>query len=116
MTHQRRTPAEAREVAYHRQDGSCWACWTGVRPEEGHLHHRRRRRDLTADELWCSCVTVLLHPDCHVVAPQSVHQRPEWARSVGLVVPSWGDQRVVPIIGGFVGSVLLDCSGGYSLT
>lgn len=86
-------PAEVRAVVLDRCGGLCEACGRpltlGV-----HLHHRLRRRDggHTADNL------VALHPECHVIAPQAVHQRPTWARQQGLIVPSWADPATTPLL------------------
>ena len=86
--HDLMTARAVREVVWERQGGQCAACWAGMTPDAMHAHHRQRRRDLG----WCPCNVVGLHPDCHVVAPQAVHQRPEWARSLGLIVPSWVEE------------------------
>lgn len=87
------TAAAVREVIWDRQLGTCLACHTGMRPDELHAHHRVRRRDLG----WCPCNIVALHSDCHVVAPQAVHQRVTWARERGLIVPTWDDPRLIPV-------------------
>lgn len=111
--HVRHTPATAREVVLERQHGTCLACHAGMHADRAHLHHRQRRRELDRDQLWCPCTLVALHPDCHVVAPQAVHQRPSWAREAGLIVAPWLDPREVPIEHRwpFVGSMLLVCDG-----
>ena len=85
MDHQLMTARAVRAVLWERQGGQCASCWTGMRPDEMHAHHRMRRRDLG----WCPCNVVGLHPSCHVVAPEAVHQRPQWARERGLIVPTW---------------------------
>ena len=100
-----------RRVAYGRQHGACAACGHGMHLERAHLHHRKRRRDLGH----CACNTVLLHADCHNIAPASVHQRPTWARARGLIVPSWEDTRSTPIIGRD-GRVWATCDGTYTTT
>jgi hypothetical protein len=57
------------------------------------LHHRQRRRggDHSPANL------VALHPACHTVAPEAVHQRPAWARERGLIVRSTEDPATVPL-------------------
>lgn len=112
MTHRLLSAAAARETVLERQGGMCASCWTGVRPDEAHAHHRQRRRDLG----WCPCNVVILHGDCHVIAPGAVHQRPAWARERGLIVPTWDDPRVVPLWVGWPWRMwsLLDCAGSVS--
>lgn len=114
--HVRHTAASARAVVLERQYGTCLACHTGMHPATAHVHHRKRRRDLAADELWCPCVLVALHPDCHVIAPQAVHQRPAWAVDAGLIVPSHADPRTVPIRHEwpYTGELLLACDGSLA--
>lgn len=87
------TAQQVRIVAHERQGGMCAACWSGVMIDDAHAHHRMRRRDLG----WCPCNVVLLHPLCHVLDERSVHQRPEWARERGLIVPTWGEPADVPL-------------------
>ena len=100
-----------RSVAYGRQHGACAACGDGMHLERAHLHHRKRRRDLGH----CACNTILLHADCHNIAPGSVHQRPAWARARGLIVPSWEDTRTVPVRT-VDGTVWLTCGGTATFT
>lgn len=102
----------ARTVAYERQGGHCLACWAPMTPEVFDAHHRQRRSAF-AGPTWCSCNIVALHPACHTIAPSSVHQRPEWAKGRGLIVPPWLDPRGVPveIRWPWTGWVLLDCEG-----
>lgn len=109
--HQELSARAIRELIYERQYGVCLACHTGMHPDRFHAHHRKRRRDLPG--VWCPCWTVALHPDCHVVAPQAVHQRPAWAIGRGLIVPSHADQRAVPIAHEwpYTGELLLACDG-----
>lgn len=109
MGHVMLTAAAVREVIYDRQLGTCLACHTGMGPDRMHAHHRMRRRDLG----WCPCNVVGLHPDCHVVAPQAVHQRVTWARDAGLIVPTWGEPREVPVrhIVPWSGLLYLGCDG-----
>lgn len=103
------TAAKLHPLARERQYGMCLACHGGLRTGEGALHHRVRRRDLG----WCACNVVLLHAECHTNAPQAVHQRPEWARARGLIVPSWTDPRGVPVPHQwpYSGDLFLACDG-----
>lgn len=88
-----KVPAPVGQTVLERCGGLCEACG-GVLDGRVHLHHRQRRRDggHTADNL------VALHPECHVVAPQAVHQRPTWARERGLIVPSWANPSTTPLV------------------
>lgn len=101
-------PAEVRLIVLERSGGLCEACgeelWGRV-----HLHHRLRRRD----GLHVASNLVALHPDCHVNAPQAVHQRPTWAKERGLIVPFWGDPSVAPLTLASGRLVLLDDDGTY---
>lgn len=113
MDHQFTSPRELHSTARYRQYDTCLACGTGIPSGQGHLHHRVRRRDLG----WCACNVVLLHADCHVGAPQAVHQQPDWARARGLIVPSTFDPRLVPIPHQwpYTGDLWLTCDGGLSM-
>lgn len=96
MTHQQLTAAAAREVVLSRQGGLCWACCTGLRPDDAEVHHRLRRRDARiAGGEWCPCLLVALHPACHNMGPASVHGHPTWGKVRGLIVPSWEDPTTV---------------------
>ena len=78
------------ELLWARCDGHCEACG-GVlrRPHQPYCdRHHRLHRPFGED---APTNLVMLHPDCHTVAPQAVHMRPTWARSRGLIVPSWSD-------------------------
>lgn len=109
--HQFGKPDRLHGLVRERQYGTCLLCHVGIRPGEGHLHHRVRRRVLG----WCPCNLVLLHADCHVVAPAAVHQQPARALELGLIVSSHpGDPRPVPIAHQwpYTGQMLLLCDGG----
>lgn len=73
--------------------GRCEACGRDLERGGVHVHHRKRRRDggHTLDNL------VVLHPTCHVVAPEAVHQRPAWARELGLIVRASADPASTPL-------------------
>lgn len=70
-----------------RSDGRCESCGMPLpsNTSEWDRHHRQSRRfgDNSLSNL------VALHPNCHVISPWSVHQRPTWATEQGLTVPSW---------------------------
>jgi hypothetical protein len=40
---------------------------------------------------------VVLRSICHVITPESVHQRPTWAKSRGLIVPTGMDSATTPL-------------------
>jgi HNH endonuclease len=86
-------PAAVRAVVLARCGGRCEACGESLAEGPVHMHHRRKRngRNHTPDNL------VALHSTCHVVAPEAVHQRPEWARERGLIVFSGGDPTATPL-------------------
>jgi hypothetical protein len=75
------------EAILARCDGLCEACGLTLpaRWTEWDRHHRQTRE--YGDDTLPNLVGV--HSDCHVVAPHAIHQRPAWARSRGLIVPSW---------------------------
>lgn len=112
MTHVLHKPGPLRELVVERQGGVCLACHRGL--AELHLHHRTRRKDLG----WCPCNIVGLHPNCHVVAPEAVHQRVTWAREAGLIVPTWDDPREVPVRHRvpWAGDLFLRCDGTVAST
>lgn len=107
--HVKLTAAQVRVVIWDRQGGTCAACGMGMLAEQMHAHHRMRRRDLG----WCPCNVIGLHPSCHVIAPEAVHQRPAWAREHGLIVPTWGDPRQTPVLLSYPWRAwcLLSCDG-----
>lgn len=91
--HDDRGPAWAHQVGQARQGGLCAACWLAL-AGRAEAHHRQRRRESVAG--WCPCNVVLLHPRCHTqgtAAAPAVHDRPTWAKSLGLIVPAWDDPR-----------------------
>jgi hypothetical protein len=92
-THVFTEPAKLHALVTERQGGLCAACWEPLPPTAQELHHRQRRRVLG----WCACNVVGLHPRCHTLHPLAVHQRPEWAASVGLIVPTWASPPQVPL-------------------
>lgn len=110
--HELITAAAVREVIYARQLGVCPACGYGLHPEQMHAHHRLRRKDLG----WCPCNVIGLHPSCHVIAPEAVHQRPQWAVERGLIVRTWDDPRDVPVhfANAYPALVYLRCDGSAS--
>lgn len=109
MDHQLISAGLARETIWQRQCGTCLACHRGMLQDAMHAHHRMRRRDLG----WCPCNVVGLHSDCHVIAPGAVHQRVEWARERGLIVPTYDDPRIIPVthVVPWHGELYLTCDG-----
>lgn len=85
--------AETRAIVLARCGGRCEACGEPLGRSGVDIHHRQRRRggDHSPANL------VALHPSCHTVAPQAVHQRPAWARERGLIVRSTGDPAATPL-------------------
>lgn len=77
---------ETKAVVLARCGGRCEACG---RPLNGRadFHHRQRRREGRHGP----SNVVALHPSCHTVAVEAVHQRPTWAKERGLIVSSWAD-------------------------
>jgi hypothetical protein len=73
------------ETLWARCEGLCEACGLSL-PEDGWDRHHRQSREFG---LHAPQNLVALHKDCHVLTPWSVHQRPQWAREQGLIVPSW---------------------------
>lgn len=112
MSHQSLSAAAVRPIVWDRQLGTCAGCHRGLHHEAWHAHHRQSRKHMG----WCPCNIVALHPNCHVVAPEAAHQRPAWAREVGLIVPSWADTRERPVLlhVPWSGSLYLWCDGTVS--
>lgn len=86
-------PAAVRAAVLARAGGACEACGKGLGEGPVHLHHRQKRngRNHTVENL------VALHPLCHVLAPEAVHQRPTWAKSRGLILLAHHDPAVEPL-------------------
>jgi hypothetical protein len=101
-------PAEVQGIVLVRSGGRCEACGELLRGRL-HMHHRLRRRD----GLHVASNLVSLHPDCHVVAPQAVHQRPTWAKERGLIVPFWAEPAETVLVLSSGRRVLLDDDGNY---
>lgn len=87
-------PAEVRRVVLARSKGKCEACGNDLGSGPSHMHHRKKRNRLNHTP----CNIVVLHPKCHVVAPEAVHQRPAWAVERGLIVRSGGDPAATPLL------------------
>lgn len=100
---------ETRALVLTRCGGRCEACGKNLERGGVDLHHRQRRRggDHSPANL------VALHPSCHTVAPEAVHQRPAWAREQGLIVHSTDDPAITPLMLPSGRRVLLDPAGGY---
>ena len=75
------------DALLRRCEGRCEACGWSLPADSGEWdrHHRQSRR--FADDSLSNLVA--LHSQCHVIAPWAVHQKVTWARTVGLIVPSW---------------------------
>jgi hypothetical protein len=109
------TGATARVACWWRQGGLCGLCWEPLGTlEEGRFeaHHRERRRDLPG---WCPCNIVVLHPRCHTQGPAAVHDHPDMAAPLGLIVAavSMVDPRDVAMVvrWPWEGEGYLDCDG-----
>lgn len=100
----------ARATAYDRQGGYCLRCHEPMPLDRFEAHHRRRRQLLG----WCACNVVALHARCHTQGAYAVHDHPQTARDLGLIVPSWGVEPCeIPVLvkWPFVGMALLSCDG-----
>lgn len=97
-------PAAVRAVVLARCCGLCEACGDPLGAGPVHMHHRKKRTK--RNHLPCNIVA--LHPTCHVIAPQAVHQRPAWAAERGLIVLAGEDPATKPLQLASGGLVLLD--------
>lgn len=79
---------QANLTLWLRSGGKCWWCdmWLG---EDAARHHRMRRRE--GGDSYSN--VILLHSNCHNIAPNSVHQNPTLAIERGFIVPTWDDLR-----------------------
>jgi hypothetical protein len=86
-------PPAVRAAVLERAAGLCECCGKTLEGYPTHCHHRIRRngRNHTLDNL------VVLRSICHVITPESVHQRPTWAKSRGLIVPTGMDPATTPL-------------------
>lgn len=111
MTHQLMDPAAIRPLVWDRQGGYCLRCHTPMSPDRWEAHHRRSRRALG----WCPCNVVGLHPRCHTQGELAVHDHPEDAQRLGLIVPVHSLLEpfdvLVHITWPWAGDVLLTCDG-----
>lgn len=111
--HQQWTAAESRAVCHERQGGLCARCWTplpAVTDGGWEAHHRIRRRDMPG---WCPCNIVALHARCHTQGPLAVHDHPDEARRLGLILHPLADPRAETLEYHwlFDGPVYLECDG-----
>ena len=112
MTHEEWSARDSRAAAYARQGGYCALCWERMSENVYEAHHRLRRALMPAGALWCPCNIVALHPRCHTQGPDAVHDNPERARELGLILDTNADPREVPIIVSWPwdGLAMLECS------
>jgi 5-methylcytosine-specific restriction endonuclease McrA len=73
-----------RDCLYVRSGGCCEACGRPMDRRGMHAHHRQKRQH--GDHSLANLVG--LHPNCHVVAPEAVHQNPKRAKERGLILSS----------------------------
>jgi hypothetical protein len=110
VTHNLLSAHQVRDVVWARQGGVCLRCQQPMHPNAWEAHHRRRRAVLG----WCPCNVVGLHPRCHTQGPHAVHDHPELARALHLIVPTTGPEPFeldVAITWPWSGRVLLTCDG-----
>lgn len=86
-------PAAVRAVVLARCRGLCEACGKALGDAPVHMHHRKKRTRRNH----VACNIVALHPTCHVLAPEAVHQRPTWAAERGLIVRAGEDPDTKPL-------------------
>lgn len=72
-------------MAWMRSRGHCEGCWHPL-GSEGALHHRQLLSQGGPD---CLCNVVILHPLCHNLGTDSVHNRPKISRGNGLMVSAY---------------------------
>lgn len=100
MSHIDWDPGDARLAVYDRQGGLCGLCWDPLGSRESgpwEAHHRLRRRDMPKIGKWCPCDLVALHARCHTQGRTAVHDHPEMAMGLGLIVSPGDDPREVPV-------------------
>lgn len=97
IEHQAWPRSAARLAVYDRQGGLCARCWENVGREEFEAHHRLRIGRMRDPYRWCPCDLVALHPRCHTQGPLAVHDHPEEANGLGLILWDHQDPREVPI-------------------
>lgn len=111
--HQRWDAGDSRLAAYDRQGGLCGLCWESLGQREGswEAHHRLRRRDMPKPYTWCPCDIVALHARCHTQGRVAVHDNPDMARGLGLILDTSDDPRDVPVFieWPWFGLAMLDC-------
>jgi hypothetical protein len=110
------TPEAARVAIWWRQGGRCGLCWEQLPALEApgwEAHHRLKVRGMPRDSRWCPCDLVALHARCHTQGPVAVHDHPEAARAVGLILTAEQDPRdvTVDVQYPWQGAAYLDCDG-----
>lgn len=115
MTHVDVTADEARTAAWWRQGGLCALCWENLPPLESggwEGHHRLKVRYMRGHR-WCPCNIVALHARCHTQGPAAVHDHPDDARRLGLILTMDQDPRdvAVQVRWPWSGDAFLNCEG-----
>ena len=92
----------------------CALCWENLPPLESggwEGHHRLKVRNMPRDARWCPCDVVALHARCHTQGPTAVHDHPDDARALGLILDMAEDPRdvVVQIRSPWDGPAYLNC-------
>lgn len=109
------TAERAREAIWYRQGGQCALCWGNMGPVDGRweAHHRLKVRNMPRNARWCTCDLVGLDPRCHTQGPAAVHDHPDDARVLGLILDAEQDPRdvVVQVQWPWTGEGYLDCEG-----
>jgi hypothetical protein len=109
---------EVREIVWERCGGWCEFCGLPLDPEAWDFHHRQltTKLDLISNGV-ATCHF------CHVIAPESIHQNPQFARTKGFIISKFTKQNEFPSVPLFLGGgknplrgkwVLLAENGTYS--
>jgi hypothetical protein len=98
-----------RGLVYARSKGYCEKCG-GQLPFSWALHHRKLKSRGGKDEVEN---LVALHHECHNLATDSVHNNPNKATEVGLMVSSWSNPAECPVTLPDGSSVILTALGTY---
>lgn len=118
VVHQVLATAAVRPIVWARCMGRCELCGLSLSESDWQAHHRQRRGRGTAD--WCPCNVLALHPACHNMHRDSVHDNVTRSRASGHLVSRYAEPAHVPVdlpLGVRVGlsnPVTLTCGGTYS--
>lgn len=100
-------PPGQRDVLAARCRGQCEICGGPYQQ-----YHHRRRRNVKTHDPHCACNALAACVKDHAL----IHSQPEWAKSIGYIVPPWTDEpTTIPVLT-YRGWMRFECDGSITFT